>query len=185
MHRKPFSKKYILPALLLAGVVSLPPSAQAIPPGFYVGLGLGAANDVVLEQNSTGVKLFGGYNFNRYIGLEIAYVNLGDNYCCDQFGNPITQDGVSYELAGYLPISPTIDLFAKAGMYNWTVSTSNSYYYGYTYYYSSTSGTDPVYSVGITSQLNQKFSIRGEYQNFTNILGGDVNMVSVSGTYHF
>lgn len=177
-------KTSIVSSLLLAGTLSLPISANAAPPGFYLGIGLGSANDVVLEQNSTGAKFFGGYNFNRYFGLELAYVDLGNNYT-DYYGNSFTQDGFSYQLAGYLPISPTIDLFAKAGMYNWTVSSNYYYYYGYTYYYASESGSDPAYSLGITSQLNRQVSVRGEYEKFTNIAGGDVNMVSVSVTYHF
>ena len=177
MFSTKISKKPIVTSLLLAGTLSLPLSAHATPPGFYLGLGMGWGNDVVLDQTSTAFKFFGGYNVNRYFGFELGYVDLGDNYS-DYYGNSFTQDGFSYELVGYLPVSPTIDLFAKAGIYNWTVS--NNYYY-----YASQSGADADYGLGISAQLNRQLSVRGEYTKYTNIAGGDVNMASVSATFHF
>lgn len=174
-----FSKKSFVCALLLTGAVGLPVSANATPPGFYMGIGMGWGDDQVLNQTSTAFKFFGGYNFNRYVGFEFGYVDLGNNYT-DYYGQSFTQDGFAYELAGYLPVSPTIDLFAKGGFYNWTVS--NNYYY---YPYGSESGTNGTYGGGITAQLNRNLSLRGEYEVFTDIAGGDVNMASVSITYHF
>ena len=171
------SKKVIVSSVVLAGAMSLPLYAQAAQPGFYFGAGLGQGNDVVLDQTSAAAKLFGGFNVNRFLGMELSYVNLGSNYV-DYYGYGFTQDGVSYEFVGYLPVSPYVDLFGKVGIYNWTVSSN--YYYN-----ASTSGSDSDYGFGLSAQVSQRVWLRGEYQKFQNIAGGDVNLASVSLSYHF
>ncbi|MBI1424497.1 MAG: outer membrane beta-barrel protein [Gammaproteobacteria bacterium] len=172
-----FNKKSLAPAVLLAGTLATPLVAQAAQPGFYLGFGLGQGNDVVLDQTSAAGKFFGGFNVNRFLGLELAYVNLGSNYCCDTFGSSFTQDGVSYEIVGYLPVSPYIDLFGKVGIYNWTVSSN--------YYYASDSGSNNDYGFGVNARVSRNVWLRGEYQKFQDVAGGDVNMASVGFTYHF
>lgn len=170
------NKKTILSAALIAGAVSLTPAAQAAEPGFYVGGGLGQGNDLVLQQTSAAYKIFGGYNINDFLGMELAYINLGSNYV-DVNNNSFTQDGVSYELVGHLPINPNLDLFGKVGLYNWTASTN--------YSYASAQGTNNDYGFGLSARVAPQLWLRGEYQKFLDVDGGDVNMVSVSMSYHF
>lgn len=171
-----FSKKYVMPALLLAGAMSLPLPAIAAQPGMYFGAGLGSGHDVVLDQDSSAGKLFFGFNVNPYIGMEVAYVNLGSNYT-DFYGESFTQDGATFELVGNLPLSPYIDLFGKVGLFNWTVSSN--------YYYASTSGTDNTYGFGISAQVAPRLWLRGEYQTFMDVAGGDVDLISASLSFHF
>lgn len=172
-----FRKKLIASSIVLAGSLGLMQAAQAARPGFYFGASIGQGHDMVLEQNSAAGKIFGGYNLNRFLGLELSYVNLGSSYT-DVYNNSFTQEGVSYEVVGYLPISPTVDLFGKVGMFNWTAS--NNYYY-----YASVQGTDSDYGFGISARATQQLWVRGEYQKFNNVDGGDVNLVSVGLSYHF
>lgn len=171
-------KKYIVSSVLLAGILCLPFSTHAAQPGLYVGVGLGQSDDVILNQSTSAAKLFGGINLNRYLGMEISYVNLGSDYCCDAYGNTFTQDGVSYELVGYLPVSPYVDLFGKVGLFSWSI-TSNYYYY------SSERGTNNDYGFGISAQVTPQVWLRGEYQKFLDVAGGDVNLASVSLSYYF
>jgi OOP family OmpA-OmpF porin len=178
------STKYFASAVLLSTVISAPIAAHAAQPGFYAGLGLGQGDDLVLDQTQTAFKMFGGYNFNRFIGMELSYVDLGNNYT-DYYGTSFTQDGLSYEIVLNLPVSPTIDLFAKYGLYSWTVSSNYYYYNGYNYYYSSTSGTNDDYGFGISAQIAPRLWVRGEYQKYMDVAGGDVSMVSASIAYHF
>lgn len=170
--------KTSLNALLLASIIGIAPSAHAADPGFYFGGGLGQGDDKVLDQTSAAAKLFVGFNMNPFLGLEFAYVNLGSNYV-DIYGRDFTQDGGSFDLVGYLPLSPFVDLYARGGIYNWTVSTNTYYSYG------ARSGTSNDYGFGISTEVSPRLRLRGEYQKFLDVAGGDVNLVSVSLAYHF
>lgn len=176
------NRKTILSAALIAGAISLTPAAQAAEPGFYVGGGIGQGNDLVLNETSAAYKIFGGYNVNPFLGMELAYVNLGSNYTLydSSTGNYYTgtQDGVSYELVGHLPIGYNIDIFGKVGLFNW----SNSYNYVYA---PSAQGTNNDYGFGLSARLAPQLWLRGEYQKFLDVNGGDVNMASVNIVYHF
>jgi hypothetical protein len=166
------NKKYSASSVLLAGAMCLPLSAHATQPGPYLGIGVGSADDVILNENAAAAKFFAGINVNRFLGLEVSYVNLGD-----YVNGAITQDGVAYELVGYLPVSPYVDIFGKVGMFNWTVSSN--------YSYASAQGTNNDYGFGISAAVSPRVWLRGEYQKFMDVDGGDVNLASVSISYHF
>ena len=162
--------KAILSGLLLATSLSLPLVSQAAQPGLYLGVGLGSADDVVLDETSAASKVFAGINLNQFLGMEVSYVNLGD-----YVNGNITQDGVAYELVGYLPLSPYVDIFGKVGAFNWNVSSGSL----------SSRGTDSDYGFGISAEVSPRVRLRGEYQKFQDVDGGDVNLASVSVSYHF
>lgn len=169
--------KISISGLLLAAIVGLAPVAHAAQPGMYAGIGLGQGNDKVLNQTSGASKLFIGYNFNPVLGMEFSYVNLGSSYV-DIYGTEFTQDGGSIDIIGYLPLSPYMNLFARGGIYNWTVST-NYYPYG------AASGSSNDYGFGLNAEVSPRIWMRGEYQKFLDVHGGDVDMISVSLAYHF
>jgi len=168
--------KIFVTALLLTAAIGLAPTVHAADPGFYAGIGLGQGDDRVLNQTSAAAKLFAGFNFNPFLGVEFAYVNLGSNYV-DINGVGFTQDGGSFDIVGYLPLTPYVNFFARGGIYNWTVSSN--YYYGYT------TGSSNDYGVGISTEVSPRLWLRGEYQKFLDVAGGDVNLISVSLAYHF
>jgi len=173
--------KSLTSAGLLAASLSLPLSALAAQPGFYLGGSIGQGDDVVLDQTSAAYKIFGGFNFNQFLGMELAYVNLGSNYCCDNLGSRFTQDGGSFDVVGHLPISPYVDVFGKVGIYNWTVSSNDYYYYSNAY----TQGSSSNYGFGLEAEVSPRLWVRGEYQKFNDVAGGDVNLASVGMSYHF
>jgi len=119
--------------------LGLPAMANAVQPGVYFGAGIGMADDEILQETATGSKLFGGINLSRFIGVEVAYINLGD-----YVNGAIQQDGIAYELVGYLPLNYNVDLFGKVGVFDWEVS-SGPY---------SVRGTDTSYGAGISVILN-------------------------------
>lgn len=170
-------KKQLVSAALVAGAISLAPAAHAAQPGFYAGAGLGQGDDLVLNQTSSAYKIFGGYNVNPFLGMELAYVNLGSNYV-DAYNYGFTQDGVSYELVGHIPVGPSVDVFGKVGLYSWTTSYNNVYG-------ASGQGTDNDYGFGLSARVAPQIWLRGEYQKFLNVAGGDVSMASVSMVFHF
>ncbi|MFZ2989552.1 MAG: flagellar motor protein MotB, partial [Ideonella sp.] len=83
----------------LSALTALPGAAQSFadPDYFYGGLTVGQSRAAIAEQRiidsrmpigvtgtlvsrdekATGYRVFGGYQFNRYFGLEAGYFNLG------------------------------------------------------------------------------------------------------------
>ncbi len=163
-------KIYLQPALLTISLGISIATAQAAQPGPYLGAGIGQADDEILNETESAYKFFGGVNLNENIGLELSYVDLG-SYANGQ----LTQDGVAYELIGYLPLDANIDLYGRAGFYDWTVSNG----------FITRSGAEPTFGFGLNVQMNPNLSLRGEYQIFTEVDGGDVDMVSASLSFHF
>lgn len=145
-------------------------SAQAAQPGPYIGMGIGSAHDDILDEEDTGFKIYGGVTLTENIGLELAYVDLG-TYA----NGALTQDGISYEIVGYLPLSDNIDIFGKAGLFNWEVANN----------FTSHTGTDPTFGVGLQAQIQHHVSLRAEYEAFLDVDGGDVDLYSASINLHF
>ena len=160
-------------ALLLSlSMAALMPanSAQAAQPGAYFGVGAGSAHDEILNEDESAFKFYGGVNLTPHIGLELAYVDLGR-----YVNGALAQDGISYELIGYIPITPNIDLFGRAGFFDWEVANA----------FTSNTGTDTTFGVGLQAQIEHHLSLRGEYQTFLDVDGGDVDLYSASINLHF
>jgi len=145
-------------------------AAQAAQPGPYIGIGAGSAHDEILNEDESAFKFYGGVNLTPHIGLELGYVDLGS-----YVNGVLTQDGISYELIGYIPISGNIDLYGRAGFFDWEVATA----------FASNTGTDTTFGVGIQAQLAHHLSLRGEYQSFLDVDGGDVDLYTASLNLHF
>ncbi|MCX2757750.1 porin family protein [Vibrio sp. Sgm 22] len=68
----------------LVGLVSLPTFAAGIEGGPYIGAGLGVYQDSdtdgagSLDAESVGYSLYGGYQFNRIVGIELGYTDYAD-----------------------------------------------------------------------------------------------------------
>lgn len=166
-------KAFTTTGLLLAlGTLTVSPfgAVQAAQRGAYVGIGAGSAHDDILDENESAFKVFGGVTLTPNIGLELGYVDLGS-----YFNGALEQDGISYEIIGYLPITDTLDLYGRGGFFSWEVSTA----------FASNSGTDPTFGVGLQAQLARNVSLRGEYQTFLDVDGGDVDLYSASFNLHF
>jgi OOP family OmpA-OmpF porin len=109
--------------------------AMAQDSGFYAGVGVGTygieENDVVdtldFDENDTGFRVFGGWQFNKYFALEGGY-NAGPEPS-GTLGDIATLGGeadVSIEVNGFdlfaigtWPIGESFYAFAKAGMIAW------------------------------------------------------------------
>ena len=120
--------------------------AQALPSDddyLYGGIGIGQARaridnariaDTLLtnrglattsirgDERDTTYKLFGGYQFNRYVGMELGYFRLG-RFAFDAVTEPpgglnagFRVEGANFDLVGTLPITDNFSLLARAGV---------------------------------------------------------------------
>tara|TARA_B100001059_G_C17670579_1_gene494301 strand:+ start:52 stop:699 length:648 start_codon:yes stop_codon:yes gene_type:complete len=142
----------------LIGLVSLPTFAAGIEGGPYIGAGLGVYQDsdtdggANLDAESMGYSLYGGYQFNRIVGIELGYTDYAD-----------------YELLGKKKLSPTslsvaanvgytfdnsIRPFVTAGLSYVDLNSSNGAYYG------DDSGTGFHFGIGVEYTPVENLTIR-------------------------
>ncbi|MBL8225406.1 MAG: OmpA family protein [Chromatiales bacterium] len=119
--------KRVIPAALLA-ITAVPALAADDKTAWEIGAAAVFGNyswdDSSVDDSSTGGKLFGGYRFNRWFGVEGAYHKFGDFEADllpaqDGGDNNVEVDGFS--LAGVLFIPVPVDNlepFLKAGFYD-------------------------------------------------------------------
>jgi hypothetical protein len=114
--------------------------------GFRIGVGMGLANvefDFGFDADDFALAAFAAYDFNRYIGVEAAYVDSGSP----------RDDGVSLDLSsgnvmavGSLPLVGDVwSLFARAGVVAWSWESSGL----------QREGTDFAYGAGTAIDLSR------------------------------
>lgn len=73
------------------------------------------------DDSDSGYKLFGGYQFNRYLALEGGYFDLGSYGFTAETQPPgtltgnIEVTGFNFDLVGFLPLSEHFSLIGRAG----------------------------------------------------------------------
>ena len=198
-----------LAALLAATVPALVAAAEPVanPRGFYLGAGVGAsrAEDwcgpyfdttiLTCDNNTVGYKLYGGYRFNDFLGLEAAYVDLGTLrldalYRGAPVSNRFDLRGATLQGVVHLPIGRAFSLFGKAGAIYWdlTNEASGAGVAGTT----KDNGFDVALGVGGQYFLTRHFALRAEYEYFPNLgtldaIAGDVDqhLFTVGGLFKF
>ncbi|WP_017091373.1 porin family protein [Vibrio splendidus] len=104
----------------LVGLVSLPTFAAGIEGGPYIGAGLGVYQDSDtdgagnLDAESMGYSLYGGYQFNRIVGIELGYTDYADY---EKFGTKVLSP-TSFSVAANLgyTFDNSIRPFVTAGL---------------------------------------------------------------------
>jgi OOP family OmpA-OmpF porin len=198
-----------LAALLTTIVPALAAAAgpEANPRGFYLGAGAGGSRaedwcgpyldtTVLTCDNSTvGYKLYGGYRFNEFLGVEAAYVDLGTlRLDALYLGAPVSN---SFDLRGgtlqgvlHLPIGRAFSVFGKAGAIYWDLKNeaSGGGFAGST----KDNGFDVAVGAGGQYFLTRHFALRAEYEYFPNLgtldaIAGDVDhhLFTVGGLFKF
>lgn len=114
-----------LGACVLA-ICAAAPAAAAEKQGWYVGTGVGSASNTMSginwgsgvseKTNATGFKMYGGYQFNPYLAVELQYVDFGE-YKADQgsYHGTVKTSGLGMSAVGLWPLSDQFSLFGKLG----------------------------------------------------------------------
>ena len=199
------SKLLVTAALALAGLIAVPlASAQ----GFYIGAGAGSTSfdsDITsglitsgtVDKSSSGYKLFVGYEFNQYFGLEGAYVDLGKaTYSGSYYGVPVTGGkvevwGLNLSAVGTYPLNSTFAVFGKVGLFAWEAKSKDTT--GGIGFSDNLNGADFSLGAGLGVRFTKNLSARIEWERFG--LGGsnyyysydlgNVDMLSVGIVYKF
>ncbi len=140
----------------------------------YVGAGVGISKDEVLDkfynETVTSGKLFAGLSYNTYSGIEASYAYLGSFA-----DNQVTEEAVALNLVAFAPVSESISIVAKLGMYYYRLDVSSATSYD----------SDLTYGLGLKYNFDYRNSIRGELERYKNLGGSDVDMYSISYSYRF
>ncbi|UNK48774.1 outer membrane beta-barrel protein [Lysobacter sp. S4-A87] len=164
---------------VLAGAAAF--GAQAADKGFYAGAGVGQSfvDEGNYDDEDTAFSVFGGYQFNRYFGLEAGYADFGK---LEPRGNgaELEANSVYLTAVGTVPITDSFSAYAKAGFQRWDLDTAIPGVVGN----DDDSGTDPTYGVGVQYRFTDHVALRGEYSRFE-IEDTDLDLAQIQVRYDF
>lgn len=187
---------------LLAAVLCIPFTAQA--DNGYIGFNAGRAGQKLnadeegsLKANSTGYKLYGGYEFNQYFGVQGGYIDMGkakEAYAFDD----VTGNGSSKVKSLYiaatasLPVNDQFSIFGKLGVSRNRVRLSDNWLQSGIAHYESVSVTRTKRLVGIGAayKFTKNLTAVAEYEDFGRLVKGEgadlkARMLSIGVRYHF
>jgi OOP family OmpA-OmpF porin len=199
--------------MMLAGVLAaflLPINAlSAEDPGFYLGFGLGAARYDVhardyddgsltsasADTSSRGLRLFGGYDFNPNLALDVFITDLGETtfhgqslgtasyWCPGAVASRVSVDGLGLAAVGKLPIGQRFNVFAKGGVFAWDWDSLIRDSCGP--FQDSDSGVDPMYGAGISYAFNYVTSIQLQWERYSHVIDShDADLISLGLSFN-
>jgi len=157
--------------------------------GVYLGASIGQVEHkqgcegvpVSCDQKDTSWRLFGGYQFNRYIAVEAGYADLGESKASGVLSGVnvnATAEVTAWDVAavGSFPIIDNLFAYGRAGIYYAETEVRATGTLGS---FSATSGdkdtnTGLVLGVGLKYEFLRNFAVRAEYQRYFEVGGGDV-----------
>ncbi len=158
--------------VLVAALMLFAPTSDA---GIYAGASVTQTaldvDDVDFDEDDTGLKVFGGWTFFKFLGLEASYYDMGSpaNNLADV---DLTAFGLTAR--GILPIGDHLELFAKAGYMAWDIESSLG----------DDDDTDLTYGAGAAWVFGGHISIRAEYE-ILDVDGADVDLFSLGAAFRF
>lgn len=171
--------------------------------GLPVAISVNNADDAKI-----GYRLYGGYRFNRYIGIEGGYMDLGKysfsstiecigTPCPGQIPGPtplslqteprldLSVDSLFYSLMLHYPIGKSLDPYVRIGGASWDASvTTNTLIFNGS---PNLATTDLLFGVGLDFRWSDRLAGRAEWQRvFVSIDNiPDINIVDVGLRYSF
>jgi hypothetical protein len=186
--------KFGSPLLFTAALIAAPP----VLADFYIGGSAGwsdfsdgnASSEInvgAVDGSDAGWKFFGGYQFNKHLGFELAYVNLGKAAYSGTFGGvPVTggsfdTTGINASVVGVLPLNPSFDLFGKVGLFKWEADVQDVR--GGAPFKAKRDGNDGSYGIGASYNLNPKLALRAEWERYK--AADDIDLLSLGVAFKF
>jgi outer membrane immunogenic protein len=168
-------------ALALAATTLSPMALAGGDSGLYIGGSAGTTeiSEDELDDDATGYKIFGGYNFGMVpfvnLAAELSYLDFGS---FDADVDNVSVDSTAWALSALVGFDfGPVGLFGKAGYFAWDADFDSDFGSA------SEDGTDPAYGIGAKFQLGS-FALRAEYEVF-DLDGTDIDFYSVGAAYTF
>jgi opacity protein-like surface antigen len=147
--------------------------------GFYVGGGIGQFNagiddvdqidDTVdsWDDDDTAYKFFAGYRLNRFLGVELDYINLGkpSGSAVPGFNVDASVDGFAPYVVGTIPLGPYFEVYGRLGYYFYDANVGREDELDNRVEFDEES-EDLVYGAGIGANIGEKLNVRFEYERF-------------------
>ncbi|MBA5606986.1 outer membrane beta-barrel protein [Duganella sp. FT3S] len=158
-------------SIIIAAIAALAAPLAAQADNAYVGANIGRAEQKLEipsgtgTENTTGFKLYGGYNYTNNFGAEVGYVDFRKVEGSDSGYGASSKPSAIYAAAtGTLPLNAQFSLFGKLGVaYNHT--TIEAWLPGQ-FYSTSKNKTQAMIGIGASFALDQKITFVAEYENF-------------------
>jgi opacity protein-like surface antigen len=160
--------------------------------GLYIGAGVGQFNVEIddiedvgetvgsFDSDDTTFKVFAGWRFNQFIGIEVDYIDLGaPEDTVNDLRVKAEINGIAPYLIGTIPLGP-VELFAKVGYYFYDVKI-NAESIGTL----DDSSEDLVYGAGVGITLFDHLHARLEYEIIDVSEVDDANALWLSGAWRF
>jgi len=181
-------KRLTLTALAAAlgfGAAGNAPAAN----GLYVGAGVGQASYDVCgdlgagltscDDEDTGWKVFGGYDFSENLAVEAAWVDLGEVSASVAGGTATAEvDGIAVNLKLTQPLNEAFGIFGKVGFISWDAEG------GGVASGVDDDGNDLTYGLGAEYMFSSQVGVRGEWERF-DIDDEDADLLSISAVLKF
>jgi OOP family OmpA-OmpF porin len=166
-------------------------AASLLQSGFY--------NTLVKDDSAAdhGYKLFGGYQFNRYVAVEGGYFDLGQfgftstTQPTGTFNGNIKLRGVNLDLVGFVPFTEKLSAFGRLGV-NYAEAKDKFSGTGFVHVLSPTAkerDTNLKVGAGLQYAFNDNLAMRLEAERYRigDAVGhkGDVDLLSVGLVYRF
>jgi OOP family OmpA-OmpF porin len=166
-------------AALTLTLASASTPALALDAGWLVGVGIGyhktgdacpgnAAGGATCEDEGPTWKIFGGYQFNPYLGVELGLVDLGDRPAFVSGLGAATAKFRIFEtlLVATLPVGDRFALYGKAGVFQWDADFEfNPPVAGS----ADANGNDYTYGLGVRFNLTRNAALRLEWQRYEDV----------------
>jgi opacity protein-like surface antigen len=166
--------------------------------GWYVGGSVGQSKidcstggvaGVSCDDSDTAFRVLGGYQFNKYLGAELGYADLG-KATLSAAGLSASVEAKAWDLVavGRVPVADRFSLFGKLGMYRADSDLSSN---TALIPASSDDNTDVTYGLGAQYDFNKNLGVRAEWQQYKKVGSdstggeGDVDVMSVGVVYRF
>lgn len=203
MRQRNFKIGFFLTAMLFIASFGV----QAASGDWYVGLGYGLTSydtgisnttgTANLDEDDSGFKLFGGYNFNKNVAIELAYTDLGEASLSGNPGDTFVLDGILWTFisSGSLKIESSLlslagvfthhfnnafSLYGRLGLASWEADLTANVSGGPAQS-ASEDGTDLFFGVGAGWNFAPTWALKAEYELYSfDDAEVDVNMLSLN-----
>lgn len=170
--------------LTCLGLMVAGPTALAANKG-YVGASFGQADYDILDDDDSAIKVFGGFQLNPNVAVELSYVDLGEvSVTAPGLGSAsVESSGLGVAIVG-MSSSGGIGFFGKAGFFNFDTDVTLSgpiaqELFGASSISDSDTGTELFFGVGLNFDLNPKFGLRAEWEHYDLDIFDDVDLISL------